>query len=84
MIPSKEKSRHASRKARIGHVGIGDQRPQRPKEKSSNLCDEQGCANPNTYWVKFVSGRMGFYCEMHKDQLLRQGRVVRVEYFEKQ
>jgi len=85
MTTTDKKTGSASRRAwTIGHVGRGNQRPARPKEKSSSLCDEQGCDKPITHWLKFKSGRLGFYCQHHKELFEKWGIVARIESAERQ
>jgi hypothetical protein len=63
----------------LGHVGIGQQSPYKRKEKSASLCDEEGCDKPITHWLKFNSGRMGFYCNEHKELFEKWGILARIE-----
>jgi len=63
----------------LGHVGIGHQSLYRRKEKSRDLCNEEGCNNPIAYWLKFKSDRLGFYCKEHKQLFESRGILVRVE-----
>jgi hypothetical protein len=57
---------------------------QYPKEKASDLCNEKGCQQPIVYWLKFKGGRLGFFCEEHKELFLRQGILLRIENAQKQ
>lgn len=60
-------------------VGTGQESLYKRKEKSANLCNEEGCRNPIAYWLKFKSGHLGFYCFEHKERFSAEGRLVRIE-----
>jgi hypothetical protein len=59
-------------------IGLG-QRPQHVKQKSPSLCNEETCHNPITHWLKFKSGRVGFYCNEHKEQFKEWSILERTE-----
>lgn len=50
-----------------------------PKEKATDQCDEKACHNGISFWLKFKSGHMGFYCKEHKELYVRQNILLRVE-----
>jgi hypothetical protein len=57
---------------------------QQSKQRGSDLCDNGSCQNPIAFWLKFKSGKLGFYCEEHKELFLRQGILLRIENVQKQ
>lgn len=81
MITTDQKARKASRKhVWTENLGIGlGQRPRRSTAKNLSLCHEEGCEKPIAYWLKFWSGRMGFYCKAHKERFELWGIVARIE-----
>lgn len=84
MATTKQSGSASRRNWSTDYLGIGNQRPARRKEKSTSLCDEQGCDKPIVYWLKFHSGRLGFYCQHHKELFEKWGILARVERAERE
>jgi hypothetical protein len=86
MVTTKKKAHSISHKQSwTENLGIGlGQRPQRVKQKSLSSCNEETCHNPITHWLKFKSGRTGFYCSKHKECFEKWGTLERIESAETQ
>ena len=56
---------------------------QKTQKKNEDQCDEKGCQNSIAYRLTFQSGRLGFYCQHHKELFESLGILVRIESTQK-